>query len=236
MTKSAIRGNITEFSPDIAAVRAAGLPYVFGETNSYSCHGAPGVSDTAGAALWALDYALFARVAGIERVYFHEGIGYKYNFLQPVALTRSIETGAALPAPLVAHIQPAYYAAVIAAEAIGPSGTTSIVELATGNATQVSAYAFYESGTLARALFINLNAYTGGARGAVHFNISGASTGTMDVKRLSIPLANATAGVTWGGQTYETADALVSGTLGVETVAISAGVDVHDTEVVMLSF
>lgn len=81
MTKSTIRSNISSFSPDIAATLQQGLDYVFGETNSYSCHGAPGVSNTAGAALWALDYALYAGQVNISRVFFHEGIGYKYNFV-----------------------------------------------------------------------------------------------------------------------------------------------------------
>lgn len=40
-----------------------------------------GVSNTAGAALWALDYSLFATQVGISRLHFHEGIGYKYNFV-----------------------------------------------------------------------------------------------------------------------------------------------------------
>ncbi|KAI0027404.1 hypothetical protein K488DRAFT_61654 [Vararia minispora EC-137] len=234
MTKSAIRSNLTFFNSDIAAVQAVGLPYVLGETNSYSCHGAPGVSDTAGAALWALDYLLYATQIGIERVYFHEGIGYKYNFIQPVTLTRSIRDGTPLASPLPPHIQPAYYAAVIVAEAIGTSGRTSVAELNTGNATQVSAYAFYEGSALRRALFINLHAYAGGTRGFAHFSLNG--TGQMTVKRLSVPLANATAGVTWGGQTYETSDAKVSGALKVQHVPVSGGVDVHDTEVVLLSF
>lgn len=82
MSKANIRGNLTAFAPDIAAVRENGLPYVLGETNSFSCHGTPGVSNTAGAALWALDYALFASQLGINRVYFHQGIGYKYNFVR----------------------------------------------------------------------------------------------------------------------------------------------------------
>lgn len=38
MTKAYIRSNLTSFSPDIAATRAQGLPYVLGETNSFSCH------------------------------------------------------------------------------------------------------------------------------------------------------------------------------------------------------
>ena len=82
MNKANIRGNLTYFSPDIVATHASGLDYFLGETNSYSCHGAPGVSNTAGAALWALDYGLFASQIGISRVHFHEGIGYKYSFVR----------------------------------------------------------------------------------------------------------------------------------------------------------
>lgn len=48
--------------------------------------------------------------------------------------------------------------------------------------------------------------------------------------------ANGTSGVTWGGQTYETSDGKVQGQLNVTTVPVSAGVDVHDTEVILLSF
>lgn len=38
MTKSTIRGNLTVFKPDIDAVKAKGLGYIMGETNSYACH------------------------------------------------------------------------------------------------------------------------------------------------------------------------------------------------------
>jgi hypothetical protein len=55
MTKANIRGNLTDLVPDIAAVKQQGLDYILGETNSFACHGAPQVSNTAGAALWALD-------------------------------------------------------------------------------------------------------------------------------------------------------------------------------------
>jgi hypothetical protein len=82
MSKASIRGNLTGFAADIAAVKQTGLTYVLVETNSYSCHGAPGVSNTAGAALWGLDYTLFAGQLGITRLYFHQGIGFKYNFVR----------------------------------------------------------------------------------------------------------------------------------------------------------
>ena len=87
MSKSYIRGNLTQFELDIAAVQQIGLTYVLGETNSISCHGAPNVSNTAGASLWALDYVLFAGQLGITRVYFHNGIGFRYNFVRSSSRT-----------------------------------------------------------------------------------------------------------------------------------------------------
>ena len=81
------------------------------ETNSIACHGAPGVSNTAGAALWTIDFTLQAASLGIKELFFHEGIGYKYNFVSianflqilPLALlTRDTLTADAtyLPEPL----------------------------------------------------------------------------------------------------------------------------------------
>ncbi|KIJ66772.1 glycoside hydrolase family 79 protein [Hydnomerulius pinastri MD-312] len=240
MTKSYIRGNITVFTPDINATFANGLEYILGETNSMSCHGAPDVSNTAGAALWALDYSLFSTQVGISRLHFHEGIGYKYNFIQPVTLNYSILDGSPIT-PLPPHVQAPYYAAIIAAEAIGSSGTTQIVELAIDE-NDVSGYAVFEYGHLARAVLINTVAYLPGegARNSTHidfdFTGSGLAAREMTVKRLNIGYANDTSGLTWGGQTYETSDARVSGPLEVEVVPVSGGVDIQQTEAILLSF
>lgn len=207
MDKASIRSNLTQFSSSIEFVKAYGLPFVLGETNSYYCHGAAGVSDTAGAAIWALDYSLFASTIGVERLYFHEGVGYKYNFvrylcrfsqrapnlhspsqIQPAALNRSIEDGTELSEPIAAHIQPAYYAAVILAEAIGSSRVKSVkvVELDIDE-FDVSGYAFYDNGQLKRALIINMNSYTGsGTRGSVTVELTGVTAKKMTVKRLAI--------------------------------------------------
>ncbi|KAK7692779.1 hypothetical protein QCA50_004412 [Cerrena zonata] len=81
LSKANVRSNLTLWKPDIAASKQRGLRYVLGETGSIACHGAPGVSNTAGAALWVTDYALQAASLGIEETFFHEGIGYKYNFV-----------------------------------------------------------------------------------------------------------------------------------------------------------
>ncbi|KAL0567774.1 hypothetical protein V5O48_014224 [Marasmius crinis-equi] len=194
-----------------------------------------------GAALWALDYALFARTINITRVFFHEGIGYKYNLIQPATLNRSIIDGSDLPAPLPPHVQPQYYAAIIAAEAIGDSGSTHLAEINVDD-ERIAGYAFFEDGVLVRAVFVNAQAYlsdsTETARPSVHLDLDfgNATTESVTVKRLLIGHADDVAGLTWGGQSYETPDARVNGTLEVETVSVKEGVDISATEAVLLSF
>ncbi|EEB92806.1 hypothetical protein MPER_08633, partial [Moniliophthora perniciosa FA553] len=169
---------------------------------------ATGVSNTAGAALWTLDYALFARTLNITKVYFHEGIGYKYNL-------------------------PQYYAAIIAAEGIGNGGNIKISEISVDN-TRVSGYAFYQDNKLARAVFINSQAFLSSStnRSQVHldFTFAGMGPSQMTVKRLAIGHADDTSGLLWGGQTYETADGHVAGTLSQEDHSVQEGLDLVATE------
>ncbi|KDR71209.1 hypothetical protein GALMADRAFT_75264 [Galerina marginata CBS 339.88] len=240
MTKSSIRGNLTIFNSDISAVHAQGLEYILGETNSYSCHGAPRVSNAAGAAIWALDYALYAPQIGISRLFFHGGIGFKYNLIQPVTLTRSTLTGLDLSPPLAPHIQAQYYTAIIIAEAIGKSSSTRSIELSISD-SRTSGYAFYVGNKLTRVVLMNSVAYlsTSSTRGSIQVSLSLTGSGAptkMTIKRLFIPHADLGSGVTWGGQTYETSTGRVSGTLQTTTVDVSAGVSIQDSEAVLLSF
>ena len=58
----------------------AGLPLLMLETNSASCGGFPGVSDSFGGALWALDYSLQMAYSNFSGAYFHvNGQGSSYN-------------------------------------------------------------------------------------------------------------------------------------------------------------
>ncbi|KAF8133070.1 glycoside hydrolase family 79 protein [Mycena galopus ATCC 62051] len=247
MTKATIRSNLTSFAPDIEATQAQGLEYVLGETNSYACKravetGAPGVSNTAGAALWTLDYSLFASQIGISRLFFHGGVGYKYNLIQPATLSRSPLNGSTMAPPMPPHVQPQYYAAIVAAEAIGNSNETQALEINI-NDTTISGYAFYESGDLKRALFINSLAFFAGEptnRTTTHldlaFNGTGANPTAFSVKRLEIGYADDTSGLQWGGQTYETSDARIGGTATSETGTVAAGIDIPATQAILITF
>ncbi|KAF8920139.1 hypothetical protein CPB85DRAFT_1273623 [Mucidula mucida] len=232
MTKATIRSNLSIYEPDIEATHAKGLEYVLGETNSIPGHGAAGTSNTAGAALWALDYALFA-------VFFHEGVGYKYNLIQPIELTRSTLDGSLLPAPLPPHVQPQYYAAVVAGEAVGRSGNTQAVEIPIDN-PRLAGYAFYEHGALVKAVLINSQAHFANATRSVNhvgFDSSGTTKpAKAHVKRLAIGLTDDVSGLTWGGQTYETSDGRAEGQLQVEDIQVADGFNIQDSEADLLSF
>ena len=60
---------------DARAAASRALPLRIDETNSVACAGQPGTSDTFGAALWALDYALIAARQGVAGLNFHGALG-----------------------------------------------------------------------------------------------------------------------------------------------------------------
>jgi hypothetical protein len=53
--------------------QSAGKPFIMFETNSASCGGFPGVSDSFGATLWALDYGLQMAYSNFSAALLHVG-------------------------------------------------------------------------------------------------------------------------------------------------------------------
>ena len=112
--------------------------------------------------------------------------------IQPVSLNRSVLNAASFSSPLPPHIQPQYYAAIIAAEAIGNSSNTQVIELNIAD-NRISGYAFYEGDQLTKAIVINSLAYfttTTTARPSMHVSLtftSGSAPSKMNVKRLFVP-------------------------------------------------
>lgn len=239
VSKPNIRRGLDALRDDIAAVKSKGLEYVLGEANSFTCHGAAGVSNVASSAVWALDYLLYSAQIGISRVYFHQGVGYKFNFLQPTSLTRSPLDNSPLSPPSQPHIEPSYYAAIIAAEAIGSSSQTHVVEIPISD-DHISGYAFYVGTELTKAVFINSNLHLKSekarSRTRINIQLEGASTGQAKIKRLFVPSSDATEGLTWGGLSFETADALPRGTAAEEVLELTQGLDLQATEIALVTF
>ena len=164
--------------------------------------------------------------------------------IQPVTLNRSITDNTPLDPPLPPHIQPPFYGGLVVNTLVGRTGAAQIVELAVDDA-DVTGYAAFEHGRLARAVFVNLHAWLAsstGARPAVHiglhldFGNHTARGATAAARRLVIDHADDTANLTWGGLSYETADVRPVGSPAVETVVLSAGVDLRSTEAILLEF
>ncbi|KAI1356195.1 glycoside hydrolase superfamily [Xylaria sp. FL0043] len=84
--------NVSQYIPQVAAADAAGAPLVMGETNSVSCSGRSGISDTFGAALWGVDYVLTAASIGFRKVYFHLGAQSEYSSFTPLPYEYKNET------------------------------------------------------------------------------------------------------------------------------------------------
>lgn len=74
--KDTIRGNLSYTGRDAMFAHQAGLEFVLGETNSYARHGVYGVSNGGESAIWLIDYALQAASLGVDRLYFHHGVGF----------------------------------------------------------------------------------------------------------------------------------------------------------------
>jgi hypothetical protein len=67
-----------------------GADFHIGETGSAACQGKDGVSNKVAALLWEIDYALYAATLGVDRIFFHNGVGdFYYSMWEPVAVNSS---------------------------------------------------------------------------------------------------------------------------------------------------
>ena len=82
LSEHASVGLVEKYEWLLASARAAHRPAVISESNSASCGGKPGVSDTPVAGVWAARYVVAALLAGFAQVRFHTA-GTSYD---PIAL------------------------------------------------------------------------------------------------------------------------------------------------------
>ncbi|GAW21938.1 hypothetical protein ANO14919_114650 [Xylariales sp. No.14919] len=138
--------NVSQYIPQVAAADAAGAPLVMGETNSASCSGRSGISDTFGAALWGVDYVLTAASIGIRKVYFHLGAQSEYSAFTPRPYAWKNETLApGIRAGWYAHY---FLARVVRGQdpACGGADEFRIAALPGANSSSLSGFAVYGRG------------------------------------------------------------------------------------------
>ncbi|KAF5353264.1 hypothetical protein D9756_008029 [Leucocoprinus leucothites] len=181
-----------------------GKPFVMFETNTASCGGFPGISDSFGAALWGVDYALTMAYSNFTGALFHVGgQNVYYNPFTPPPTNQSDF-----------HqwtVGPIYYSSLVLAEALGASNQSQVLDLQANNGYQYTpGFAIYENGNPVRVVLINfVSDPSGNSDLTVALSIGGGQTGqpsatpaTVYVKYLRASTVSQKGNITWANQTF----------------------------------
>jgi len=190
------------------------------ETNTASCSGFPGISDSFGAALWGLDWALAMAFNNFSAAFFHVGgQNTYYNPFTPPPTNQSTFRQWT--------IGPIYYSALVMAEVLGPSNASQVIDMTQDPSTPI--YAIYENGTPTKLALFNFVTDPSGANdwtatiavGGGQTGQPGATPSSVKVKYLSAQSVASKSNFTWANQTLGNqfqSDGRLQGNLDVLTV------------------
>ncbi|HWE34850.1 MAG TPA: glycosyl hydrolase family 79 C-terminal domain-containing protein [Solirubrobacteraceae bacterium] len=193
----------------VRAAHAHGVPFQLDETNSVSCGGEPGVSNTFASSLWSLDEMFQLVNAGVDGVDVHSKLG-SANALWVFTQKGNTWT---------ANVNPDYYGFLAFAQA-APAGAR-LLPVSSGDSWPLNVFATRGTDGTERIVIINMSAHK-------PYNVTvkggtGAAAGT--VSRLSAPSLGATGHVTLGGQSFasQTPTGLLTGTPSTSSVDLAGG-------------
>ncbi|KAI0659525.1 glycoside hydrolase superfamily [Cubamyces menziesii] len=205
-----------------------GKEFMMFETNTASCGGFPGVSDSFGSALWAVDYGLQMAYSNFTGALLHVGgQNVSYNPFTPPPTNLSLFDQWT--------VGPVFYSTLFMAEALGTTNTSRVVDLLANDGNEFTpAYAIYEEHALARIALINyMNAQDGLGSYTVSLSVGGVQIGEpndtpaqVKVKYLLAPSVSEKDQITWANQTFGgrfQADGRLSGTELVQTITCNQG-------------
>lgn len=176
--------------------REMGKPFIMFETNTATCGGLPGISDSFGAALWALDYGFTMAAANFSGALLHiGGQNVYYNPFTAPPTNQSTFHQWTLGA--------IFYSVIIVAEAFGASNASQIVDTS-NNGIFTPSYAIYDNGALARVALFNFNNDPSGASD-ITASITvqnGAVPMQVKVKYFEAASVSVKMNLTWAGQTF----------------------------------
>ncbi|KAI0698275.1 hypothetical protein BC835DRAFT_1335400 [Cytidiella melzeri] len=179
-------------------------PFIMFETNTASCGGFPGISNSFASSLWGLDYGLQMVYSNFSHALVHfGGQNVYYNPFTPPPTNQSYF-----------HqwtVGPIFYSVMIMPEVLGKTNTARVVDLfANSNNEFTPGYAIYENDQLARvALFNYMTESAGGIAydatiqvGGGNTGIPGATPSSVKVKYLLADSVAELTNITWAGQTF----------------------------------
>jgi PKD repeat protein len=197
----------------VAPTHAAGLPYRLAESNSISCSGQLGVSNTYQAALWSLDWMARLAAEGVDGINFFGNNDDNYSLFIFNSATSQGQTVFSINT-----IRPQYDGLVLFQQATQNSARfLPISYTASGNQR---AYAWLDAAGNIRVLVLNKDEAQSGT-----FAVSLSGYGAASVIHLTGPNYASTSGVILGGQTLDggTDGSFVGNPVG-EVVASASGV------------
>jgi hypothetical protein len=174
-------------APLVAPIHARGGSLRVAETNSVSCGGAPGVSDTFASALWSLDYLFHLAREGVDGVNFHT---FVHAYYRPFYFIRRRGQWRGDVAPL--------YYGLLAFTRAAPPGARLLNVSAFSDPT-LRVWATHAPDHRIRVVLINTSARHSRQ---VEIRLPAEGSRPATVQRLSAPSLAAKAGVTIGGRAF----------------------------------
>jgi hypothetical protein len=224
LSNAAADGLASSVVPTVAIAHARRVRLRIDEVNSIACGGQPGVSNTFGAALWALDLLFAVARTGVEGVNFHTEPG-AFNELFSLSTTGD---------GWQAYVHPEYYGLLMFAQAAAPRARL----LQTRDPAHSRLRIWATRAADGRIRVVVINKYMRGSR-VVVLRIPWAA-GPAALERLRAPSPYATFGATLGGQSFgqETLTGFLAGpaaTTTIEPVAHSYTLTVPAASAAMLT-
>ena len=230
---------ITQFRDWTTQVQQAtdtGYPYALREMGVVGPIGYAGITDTFAAALWTLNFFLYAGGLNISSVQMH--------------MTDNSNASAWQPIPHYGNqpfIRPTYYSFAAMAQLIGHGCSTQVIGIPfktfpPGYEDRIGVYTTYQEGRLAALVFINtVVANASASKGSLTMSVSlpDFAGQTLHLSYLTADGADSTQGTTWNGVSYDTSGDGSPTMVKADTknLTIDAGgsvsVDVRDSQAVV---
>ncbi|KAJ8523178.1 hypothetical protein ONZ45_g296 [Pleurotus djamor] len=227
LTHDAPRWLLAPYHNSTRLAQEYGKPFMMFETNTASCGGFPGISDSFGATLWALDYGYQMAHTNFTGALLH--VGGQNVFYNPFTAPPTNQSNF--------HqwtIGAVFYSVLVMTESFSQSNQSQIIDLnANGDNLMTPAYAIYDQGALSRvALFNYVSDPSGASDYTATISVGGGNTGVpnatpaeVKVKYLSSPSV-ASSNITWANQTFGDdfeVDGHLKGDLDIVTVPCDQG-------------
>ncbi|KAK6833263.1 glycoside hydrolase family 79 protein [Apiospora arundinis] len=202
MQLSTTEDQFEAWEEQIDQAHATGYPYALREMGVVGPIGMEGITNTFGAALWSLNFLLYATTLNITSVQFHMTDNSNASAWQPV------ERYGRQP-----FVRPLYYSYAAFDQIIGPSCNAQVYqvqpkEFPGGYKGYVKVYSVYQGGQLASVVAINSKPANVSASDKPSLDIKvslpkSLSGKQMHLARLTNEGADATHNTTWNGISYE---------------------------------